>query len=337
MSLVDRYVTEVGKHLPLKSRADIEKELKSTLEDMLVDRGQQAGQPRDQALEMALLKEYGAPEKVAASYNLHPYLIGPRLYPIFILVLKIVFSVLSILALIGLGIALSKVVFASAEFWATLGKTLGAYLGGAISAFGNIVLVFAILDRTLPDTEVEQMNKGEDWDPAQLLTAPDPDLIKRSELIVEIVFTIALLVILNVYPQWLGINFFVDGQWFSTPLLSATFFQFVPWISALGLIEIGLNLYLLRQNIWQPLTRLVQIGVDVLKLGLTIMIFRAPNIFGMTPASFANVPLTPETAQTLMTIFNMMSPFILIIIVIIQGIEVAKGIFRFWKLQYQTK
>ena len=35
MKLLDRYVTEVGKYLPRKQRADIEQEIRSTLEDML--------------------------------------------------------------------------------------------------------------------------------------------------------------------------------------------------------------------------------------------------------------------------------------------------------------
>ena len=61
MNLIDRYVTEVGKNLPiLKGREDIEKELKSTLEDMLEDRVEQTGQPRSEAMEIELLKEYGS-------------------------------------------------------------------------------------------------------------------------------------------------------------------------------------------------------------------------------------------------------------------------------------
>jgi hypothetical protein len=68
MNLIDRYVTEVGKHLPRKNRLDIEAELRSTLEDMLEDRSQQAGRPADEALATELLQEYGAPRKVAASY-----------------------------------------------------------------------------------------------------------------------------------------------------------------------------------------------------------------------------------------------------------------------------
>jgi hypothetical protein len=35
MELVDRYVHEVGRHLPRRSRNDIETELRSTIEDTL--------------------------------------------------------------------------------------------------------------------------------------------------------------------------------------------------------------------------------------------------------------------------------------------------------------
>jgi len=35
MNLIDKYIAEVGKHLPRKQRADIEAEIRSTLEDML--------------------------------------------------------------------------------------------------------------------------------------------------------------------------------------------------------------------------------------------------------------------------------------------------------------
>ena len=82
MELIDLYVAEVRKRLPLKGRDDIEAELRSTLEDMLEDRSQKAGRPADEAMTLDLLKEYGPPDKVAATYNPHPYLIGPRLYPV---------------------------------------------------------------------------------------------------------------------------------------------------------------------------------------------------------------------------------------------------------------
>src|SRR5688572_22494832 len=91
MKLIDHYVAEVGRRLPLMmGRADIEKELRSTLQDMLEDRAQKAGRPADETMETELLLEYGPPDKVAATYNPHPYLIGPQMFPFFIRIFKIV-------------------------------------------------------------------------------------------------------------------------------------------------------------------------------------------------------------------------------------------------------
>jgi hypothetical protein len=50
MDLLDLYVSEVGKHLPLKSRRDIEAEIRSVLQDMLDERAQAAGHPVDEAM-----------------------------------------------------------------------------------------------------------------------------------------------------------------------------------------------------------------------------------------------------------------------------------------------
>jgi hypothetical protein len=41
MNLLDRYVAEVGKHLPRGTRTDIEAELRSTLQDMREDRSRE--------------------------------------------------------------------------------------------------------------------------------------------------------------------------------------------------------------------------------------------------------------------------------------------------------
>ena len=38
MSLINRYIAEVGRHLPEKDRSDIEAEIRSMIEDMLDER-----------------------------------------------------------------------------------------------------------------------------------------------------------------------------------------------------------------------------------------------------------------------------------------------------------
>src|SRR5687767_14447802 len=177
MKLIDRYVVQVGKYLPAKTREDIEKELKSTLEDMLEDRAQKLARPADEAMELELLREYGAPDKVADTYHSTQYLIGPRMYPTFIMVLKIVFAVLGALAVVGLVVALGKVGFAGREFAQTLMQTVGGYIGAAITAFGNVVLVFVLLDRFMPDSDIKGLKTSEEWDPATLLKEQDPNMV----------------------------------------------------------------------------------------------------------------------------------------------------------------
>ena len=78
---------------------------------------------------------------MAASYLPPRYLIGPRLFPTFMLVIRIVLVVLGVLALIGLGVDLGQA-GQSVEAWLrVLGENITGFFIGAISALGNIVLV----------------------------------------------------------------------------------------------------------------------------------------------------------------------------------------------------
>ncbi len=58
MSLIDRYVYEVGRHLPRNNRSDIQAELRSSLIDALEDR---AGHEPTEDEIVELLKEFGPP------------------------------------------------------------------------------------------------------------------------------------------------------------------------------------------------------------------------------------------------------------------------------------
>ncbi|HCB02525.1 MAG TPA: hypothetical protein DEP19_09095, partial [Anaerolineae bacterium] len=136
MKLIERYVSEVGKNLPLiKGREDIEKELRSTLEDMLEERAEKAGRPVDEAMEIELLKEYGSPNKVAMTYNPQPYLIGPRMFPFFLTVLKIVIPIVVIVLLVLTGIqAVTETPLMGREFINIIGDGLAGIVSAAITA-----------------------------------------------------------------------------------------------------------------------------------------------------------------------------------------------------------
>ena len=339
MNLIDRYVAEVGKNLPLlKGREDIEKELRSTLEDMIEDRASTTGQMRDEAMEIELLKEYGSPQQVAATYNPHPYLIGPRLFPFFLFVLKIVITVVVcvMLGLAGIS-AVTDTPMMGMDFVKIIGGGLGNALSAAIAAFGNVVIVFAILERVLPDKEISGFNDEKDWDPASLTREPDPDSVKRGELIAEIIFTFLGLALLNLYPEILGAFIFTKGEQFFIPMFSEVFFKFMPWINAIFLAEIVLDIYLLRNALWTPISRVAKILIEAASIALTVIILSTPNIVGFTAESFKNFPESSVDGALLMKIFDLSFSIALIVVIIVSGVELVKGIYGLIKMSFRRK
>lgn len=329
MNLIDKYIAEVGKHLPRKNRADIEAEIRSTLEDMLDERTQGKG-PADEATVMGLLKEYGAPREVAATYNPHPYLIGPRMFPMFEMILRIVFVVVIAASFLGLGVTLSKTGMSGAAFASALGEWFTGLFGGLVTAFGNIVLVFAILERTKVVNEFEKETK--DWDPKELQAEPDPDQIDRADNIATIIFTVLGLVVLNLYPNLFVVGFSSNGTWVTMPILTDVFFRFLPWINVMGLVQIGFNIYLLGQRDWQPLTRVLDILIDVAGMVLAVVILRTPGIFDVTTESLKALGIV-EAADTLARMFNIVPTIIIIVVVVITTIQVIKNLIRLFNVR----
>lgn len=324
MNLIDKYIVEVGKHLPRKNRADIEAEIRSTLEDMLEERGQGKG-PAEEAAVLALLKEYGSPREVAAKYKTHQYLIGPRLFPLFEMVVKIVFAVLAAVSLIGLGLNLSQTGLSGPEFISALGKWLGGLFTGLIAAFGNITIVFAILERTKAANEFEK--EFGDWDPKELQGEPDPDQVDRADQIGTIIFTTLALVVLNLYPNLLSIGYLDDGTWVSMPLMTPAFFAYLPWINLIGLVQIVFSSFMLGQAYWKPLTRILDILVDLAGLFVAVTILRTPGIFNITPETLAGIGIT-DGAEELTQLLSFVPTIVLIVIVVVTAISVIRHLIR---------
>ena len=324
MNLIDKYIAEVGKHLPRKNRADIEAEIRSTLEDMLDERKQADGSV-DEATVVQLLKEYGAPLKVAESYGAKQYLIGPRLYPTFLVVTQIVVSILFTLSLIGLGLNLSQSEMTGLGFLSTVGKSLLSLLGGLITVFGNIVLVFAILERTLPVQEFEE--EAEAWDPAKLAKEPDPDKVKSGEQIASIIFLVLFLILFNIYPQVIGFGVFAENDWVFIPgMLSDAFFSYLPWINLLLLIEIGNALYLLRKGYWSVGTRIANIIINLAGIALAVVMLRGPALVDVSTEQLAGTPLA-DSAEVLVWAANWIPTLVLSIVIIVSAIEVGEMIY----------
>jgi hypothetical protein len=321
MNLIDKYIAEVGKHLPRNQRADIEAEIRSTLEDMLDERKQATGQA-DETMVVELLKEYGPPHEVASRYQTHQhqYLIGPRMFPIFALVTRVVVSVLVVLSLVGLGTDLAKTGFTGTGVVSSLSEWFISTLSGLITALGHIVLVLAIIDRTTFGHNFEAEMK--EWDPRELYKTPDPDQIDSADHIATIIFTFLGLVILNLYPHLLSINFVNNGTQTSVPILTEAFFRFLPWINLMSLLLIGFNGWMLSKRIWTSTTRILSILIDIAAAALSITIMQTPGILGITPEALTALGVG-EAANELSQLVNAIPTLVITIVVIVTIIKVV--------------
>lgn len=330
MKLIDRYVAEVGKNLPLvKGRKDIENELRSTLEDMLEDRAQKAGRPADEALEIELLKEYGAPRKVAEMYNPTPYLIGPRMYPFFVFILKIVFGAVTLGLTIATGIQIAfQSPLSAVELFSAIGRGIVNILSVCIAAFGNIALVFALIERFAPAADFK-MDEGRGWDPASLMKEPEPEDVKMWEPILAIVFTFIVISIFNFNRQLIGIYYLEGSAWKVLPLFTAAFFRWLPLMNLQWIAEIFLNGMLLRAGRWEVNTRLTSIGIKILQIVIITLLLTGPSILAIMPESLAAIGVSDmAAAQKLSGMAHTGIRIVLGLAIFGTLIEIVKGIYK---------
>src|SRR5580698_4244941 len=87
--MLARYLQAVGFWLPRSQKDDILAELSEDLHSQIEDREAELGHPLDEAEVSAILKQRGRPIHVAGRFLPQQHLIGPALFPIYVLVLKI--------------------------------------------------------------------------------------------------------------------------------------------------------------------------------------------------------------------------------------------------------
>lgn len=280
MDLIDRYVVEVARHLPAKSAADVAKELHSLLSDALEARAADTGRPKDEALAVEVLREFGKPAEVAARYREPTYLIGPDWYPIFKSVaLGVLLLPLSIKVIeVKLRIVTTGVV----PRWPSVLADAWSYAQYACVSFAITVFAFMILERAVKGEGFATTN--EDWDPRDLPALPEEEVGRRVSRLGSahnVWLGLFWLTILNMFPGIVGIVWaYQYRRWF----LSATELGIPLPVTLLNLLLGGmvlLNVVLWRQGRWSAATRWAQFALGVFAIvviAVTLGTAGAPTI-----------------------------------------------------------
>jgi hypothetical protein len=249
-----------------------------------------------------------------------------------------------ILGLIGLGVSLGKLQATPGGWLEAIAQGAASLFGSVITAVGMIALVFAVIERTVPEVG-SRMKPMKEWDPRSLLKITPPDHIKIGSLVVEIFFTTLGLIIFNFFPNSVNIGYYPYGAWsvsfagstqgaaWSTTLLSQAFFSYLPALDVIWVLSIILNILLLSMNRWQTWSRWAFIGLKALTLGLAVVMLIGPSLIAVTASSLlsAGFPTTLETAGLLVSLLNQAVKLALGLTVIFSSVDIIKGLLRIFR------
>jgi uncharacterized membrane protein len=244
-SLIDRYVFTALRRVPEQQRADIDRELRASIEDA-VDARVGGGEPRDAAVEAALL-ELGDPDRLADSYaGRLPYLIGPDLFPFWRRLLKMLYSV--VLPIV-VAIAITVQLFTDPAPGKVIGAAVSALITTAVHMAFWTTLVFAVLDRTDARTRLTTA-----WKPANL-PKYEPSVVSRGQLAAGLVWPVLLIAAL-VLQQF---------TFTREPILDPANWSFWwPFLLAVLVLEGGYQFWLHRYGRWTHSVTLVNAVLGLL-------------------------------------------------------------------------
>ena len=304
MDMIDLYVTEVGKLLPKKKRLDIETEIKSTLEDMLDERSSSSNDQNRDELVMELLKEYGSPAKVAASYRNDQYLIGPGIYSSFLQIIRIVGIIMILTALLGFSFRLGISGITTANLWNQLGNSFTEFVTNIFTAFGIIVLVFAIIERTAPQSSINPFKEIEIWNPGKLKEKPDPKKVNIGSEIEGIIFNLLALLVFNVYPELIAVKLQQGSSLTFIPLLTQRFFDILPLLNIVWVVGILLNLFLIYRNQKTLFTNILEIMFKVVGIAIAVMLLSGPQLITLRADFLSIFSISNSNGEIIQKIIN---------------------------------
>jgi hypothetical protein len=272
--LLQRYLLAVKRELGGKQREDITAEIESYIYDLLEERYAGKEEVTQAELEV-ILKEMGAPRKVASQYAPQRYLIGPRLFPVYWLVLRILAAVVA--GALTLSTVIATVINPPVYIGPAVLELLGTIWSGVLSAAGAVTLAFAIIERATEGKRIDEIEELKEFKLSDLPELPEEE--KSINLVgtsFECVLS-ALGMIFFIYIQstdgFLPVFMNTGENMRMVRLFTDNFLKFIPVILMLAGLDIARNITLMVQGRHSSLTNWWHIaseGANVILNGLMI-------------------------------------------------------------------
>ena len=243
--LIARYIYAVTRHLPVKIREDVEKELDSLIADMLAERCGDR-QPAEEDIK-AVLTELGTPEEMALKYSgeERKALIGGENFLIYKQILMLVMPIVVLAVTFGTILAFCLETDMSQNplvlFGLAVGEVVPGIIFGLVFSFAIITFIFAVFERV--NVSFKKPGGVDMFD--CLPDVPEgKEKIKRDDVVFGIIASVVFAAIFLGFPQILGGWFGSEAGWISlfVPSVIRSLWVFIVLWVILGVIKESVKL-----------------------------------------------------------------------------------------------
>lgn len=309
MDLVERYLNAIRPLLPGDMKDDITAELGDEIRSRIEEKEVELGRKLKSGEVEAILKAMGPPLSVAARYGSGRHLIGPAVYPIYMLAVKVVLTVIVGAEIIGFAVK-TALGFARGQpglLAERLGQTFGDLLTTAVFMVGLITVIAAVVERTNPNLQFEN------WAPSRLphgvgvhrpSNRPGRRRPSRIEgafgLVLNLIFFLWLLGYVEApgaYPAYLSPEHWLEA---GTRLSLAPVWweRLFAWTLAGLAGRIVLNGVMLADPTARRGLAAARLLCDVIGIGFAIAVVQSSAVFAAAPGYASNAQVD-EVLQTL--------------------------------------
>lgn len=257
-SLTERYLAAALRGIPERERPDVERELRSSIDDAVEDR--LAGGEERLTAETVVLEGLGDPTRLGAGIRGRPlYLIGPELFlqyrQLLVLLLAIVVPIVA--AIVG-AVALTD----SGDYLRAIFRGIGAGLNvGVYTAFW-VTLIFALLERvdSARDARTALSGAKGKWtvDSLPELASARVSVVDTVGEVLTLLLTLGGMIVLSNFTG------FTDDRGNVITILAPTFQTFwVPVLIAVLIALVALHVVMFRVGRWTMPLALVHAALQV--------------------------------------------------------------------------
>jgi hypothetical protein len=184
--LLDRYLQAIGEYLPTATRNDVLAELRANLQAQLDDRAEELNRPLTDPEVAAILQQHGRPIVVAARYLPQQSLIGPAIFPYYLMTLRKIIPFALIIFFLARA---SNLLFVHTlpDLTAGIAQSLSHLIPDLILFVAWVTIAFAIAEYVYNRNQAKPFNLT--WDPTKLPAVKPPFKGKsRATRIADFIF-----------------------------------------------------------------------------------------------------------------------------------------------------